>query len=570
MKKGKGQNDSILVQGGILAAASIIVRIIGMLYRIPMNNIIGTNGMGYYSNAFSIYSIMLLLSSYSMPLAVSKMVSAQLSRKKYTNSYRIFRGSLVFGLGIGLIFGLFTWFGADFFASFLHMPLAVYAIRALAPTIFIMAILGVYRGYFQGMNTMVPTAFSQVLEQLVNAITSIAFALWLFHIGSRKDLVLGEDTYASALGAAGGTIGTGLGALAALLFLIVLFAAYKTILKARIREEGPTEAPSYFHLYRGIMASIIPVIICTALYNVVSLVDSAMLGQFMSQNGMQDEYETIWGIYTGEYITLINLPISLASALASSIIPAVMKAMAAGRPGMALQRISTAIRFTFLISVPSAVGLAVLANPLIDIMFPVDSEKKAASMLLIGSCAVIFFSLSTVTNAILQGINRLRIPIINTAISLVVHIVLVYILVYQMDMGIYGILFSYIVFALLITGLNNYYLETHTRLKLDFVKVYVLPVIASILMGAIVWGSYYLLQNIIGKGIYKGLSFIFKSLPHAVLTVGQGIHLLLAIFIGAVCYGLLIMAFRVLDESDVYDLPAGTRLVKLFKKMRLL
>ena len=141
-----------------------------MVYRIPMQNKIGNEAMGIYSSAYYIYNIMLLLSSYSLPLAVSKMVSARVALGQHKNAYRIFQSSLVFSLISGGLACLVTFFGADFFAgTILSEPAAAYSIRVLAPTIFVMAFLGTLRGYFQGMGTMIPTAVSQVLEQIINA-----------------------------------------------------------------------------------------------------------------------------------------------------------------------------------------------------------------------------------------------------------------------------------------------------------------------------------------------------------------------------------------------------------------
>lgn len=178
----KKKESNFVVQGSILAVASIVVRIIGIAYRIPMINIIGDEGMGYYGTAFNVYNIALLLSSYSLPLAVSKMVSARLAGKQYRNAARILRAALCYATIVGAFAAAVIWFGADFFArDVFFMPYAAFALKTLAPTVWIMAYLGVFRGYFQGQGTMVPTAFSQVFEQIVNAIISVAAGSFLFN-----------------------------------------------------------------------------------------------------------------------------------------------------------------------------------------------------------------------------------------------------------------------------------------------------------------------------------------------------------------------------------------------------
>ena len=171
--------------------------------------------MGYYSSAYSVYSILLIMSSYSLPVAVSKMVSARLAKHQYRNAQRILRASLFYATIAGAIGAAILWFGADFFGNTIKMPYSSYALRTLAPTIWIMAYLGVLRGYFQGHSTMIPTAVSQVFEQVVNAVISILAAGALFQIGTVSDLVYESAEYSYAFGAAGGTIGTGAGAFAA-------------------------------------------------------------------------------------------------------------------------------------------------------------------------------------------------------------------------------------------------------------------------------------------------------------------------------------------------------------------
>ena len=164
------RKENFVIQGTILAAAGIIVRLIGILYRVPMTNIIGDEGMGYYSTAFNVYNIMLILSSYSLPLAVSKMVAARLAKGHYRNMNRVLRAALVYATVVGGLACFITWNFSGFFATTLfNTPFCVYALRTLAPTIWIMAYLGVLRGKFQGHGTMIPTAISQILEQVVTA-----------------------------------------------------------------------------------------------------------------------------------------------------------------------------------------------------------------------------------------------------------------------------------------------------------------------------------------------------------------------------------------------------------------
>ncbi|EGG92138.1 hypothetical protein HMPREF0491_00165 [Lachnospiraceae oral taxon 107 str. F0167] len=221
VKTTKTESNNFLVQGAILAIAGILVRLIGLAYRVPLLRIIGADGMGYYSTAYNLYAIILLLSSYSLPLAVSKMVSVRILKNEYKNANKILKAALIYATIVGGLGFIVVFFGADFFASILYrMPLAKYALQSLAPTIWIMAYLGVLRGYFQGHSTMVPTALSQIFEQIVNAAVSVGAAYYLCEMAVRHAK---PKAVKLAYGAAGGTIGTGAGTVIALAVVLIFF-----------------------------------------------------------------------------------------------------------------------------------------------------------------------------------------------------------------------------------------------------------------------------------------------------------------------------------------------------------
>lgn len=219
MGKTKNSDTSFILQGSILAIASLISRIVGLIYRIPLTAIIGKTGNDYYGTAFSIYNIILIISSYSLPLAVSKLVASRMGKGRTKDAYRVFKGTLLFAVISGGAGALLLYFGADYFTgTLLKTPLSCIALKVLAPTIFIVALLGVFRGFFQGLNTMMPSAFSQVAEQILNAVVSVVAAYMLYSYGKKVGAVLGDaDNYAAAYGAAGGTLGTSAGS--SLLFL---------------------------------------------------------------------------------------------------------------------------------------------------------------------------------------------------------------------------------------------------------------------------------------------------------------------------------------------------------------
>lgn len=251
----KKKNDtSFLVQGSILAIASLVSRVIGLVYRIPLTAIIGDHGNDYYSCAYEIYSLLLLISSYSLPMAVSKMVSARISNGERQNAYRVFKGAMLFAAITGTIACVIVFFGAEELTRLFQTPLGVYALQVLAPTLIIVAVLGVFRGFFQGMGTMIPSAVSQIIEQIVNAVVSVGAAYVLFAYGKRIATVLGsKEHYDAAYGAAGGTLGTSAGAFFGLVFILFVFSMfmpkYKKAMK-RERKIGHKEPESYRNIFR--------------------------------------------------------------------------------------------------------------------------------------------------------------------------------------------------------------------------------------------------------------------------------------------------------------------------------
>ena len=299
MKSSK-KDSNFLVQGSILAAASIISRIIGLIYRLPMTDIIGDTGNNYYSCAFEIYNIMLIISSYSLPLAVSKLVSAHMAKGQRRQAYQVFKGALLFAILAGTVVALIVYFGAELFTEILQTPLSVFALRILAPVLVVVAVLGVLRGFFQGLGNMIPSAVSQIIEQIVNAIVSIWAAYVLYQYGTKVGAVLGNpDKYAAAYGAAGGTLGTNLGAVSALLFMIFVFYAYMRNFKKKMRRERKIEVDSFAYTMKILVITIIPVLLSTTIYNISGILDQGIFKNIATLQGYASEECTR---YVREYI----------------------------------------------------------------------------------------------------------------------------------------------------------------------------------------------------------------------------------------------------------------------------
>lgn len=540
------------MQGGILAAASIISRIIGMLYRLPVTNIIGDQGNSYYSAAYEVYNIILLISSYSLPLAVSKVVSAKVALGEHKNAWRSFKAAMYMSLVVGAVASAITFFGAGFFTgTLLNTPESELCLKVLALAIFVMAVMGVLRGYFQGMGTMMPTAVSQVIEQLVNAVVSIVAASMLYSYGASLDQAKGitDGTGGAVYGAAGSTLGTSLGAAAGLIFLVIVMLMYNRVLQKNLRKDQVSQVQSYSSMLRMLVLTIVPVILSTAVYNISGFIDQGVFKFLMLdvQNMDKDMVDVYWGIYVGKYKLLTNVPIAVASALSSSVIPALTRARMAGNRKEMRRKTENAIRMVMLICIPSAFGLTALGGPVLDLL-NWNTDPSAPIMFLIGSAAVIFYGLSTLTNGILQGIDHMQIPVRNAVIAMASHLVVLVVLVQFAGIHIYGAVISYMFFAFLMCILNGLAIRKYLHYRQEVKRTFLIPGVASLIMALAVWLLYTPLENLMGNK------------PATLLC------LVLAVLI----YGFFVLFLRGITEEEMRAFPKGYLLVKVLKKIRLM
>ncbi len=543
------KTSNFIVQGSILAMAGIIVRLIGMFYRIPLANYIGDEGNGYYSAAYNIYSILLILSSYSMPVAVSKMVSARLAKNQYRNAVRILTAAVFYATLVGGLAFCALWFGADFFANeVIKMPFSAYALRVLAPTIWIMAYLGVLRGFFQGHSTMVPTAVSQIFEQIINAVVSLLAAKTLFDVGLKSNLVYDSTEYSYAFGAAGGALGTGAGAFTALIMFVVLYLLYRPSLKRQMKRSRGERLESYGSISYGLFFTVVPIIVSSGLYNCSTVIDNALFGQVMDSLGETENIAAHWGIYSGKYHLLFNIPVAVANSLSSSLIPSLARAVAEKDRKQARSKIASAIRFSMIIAIPATVGLSVLAAPISNLLFPGKENEMLIRMTILGSSAVIVYSLSTVTNGVLQGINRMKVPIRNAGISLVLHTVILYVMLRVFRMGIYGVLYANILFGLTMCILNAKAIRRYARYRQEVKKTFLIPLAASAVMGVIAFG------------VYKACYGVMGNLVSTLIAVG----------VAVMVYFVLLIKLKGVDAQEMRGMPGGTRLLGVARKLHLM
>lgn len=551
-QKKRKNSSNYIMQGSILAAASILSRLIGMLYRLPVTNIITDHGNDYYSAAYEIYNIILLISSYSLPLAVSKLVSAKAALGQYRNAWRIFKSALYMAFFVGILGSAVTYLGAGFFTgTLLNTPESELSLKILALAVFFLAVMGVLRGFFQGMGTMMPTAVSQIIEQIFNAIVSIAAASVLFQYGLSLDQKAGitDGRSGPIYGAAGSTLGTSIGALAGLLFLIAVMMMYRRVLRRQMRKDRTGSRDSYGDILGLLVMTIVPVILSTAVYNISGILDQGVFKYLMLdvQKIEKSTVEVYWGIYVGKYKLLTNVPIAVASALSASTIPALTRARMEGNRKEMRRKTDGAIRMVMFVCIPSAFGLTALAEPILRLL-SWNTDPIAAKLFIAGSTAVIFYGLSTLTNGILQGIDKMHIPVRNALISLVLHLALLVVLVQVCKLHIYGVVISYLFFAVMMCILNGLAIRKYLRYRQEMVRTFLIPIVSSTIMGLSCWLLYTPLEELIG----------FK--------LSAVICIVLAVFI----YGFFLLLLRGITEQELRAFPKGYLLVRGLKKLHLL
>lgn len=555
----KKNHSSFIIQGSILAVSSVLVRIIGLIYRIPLTNILGNKGMSIYGIAFDMYSILLLISSYSLPLAVSKLVASRVAKGQIYNSHRIFVLAIRFALGVGLAAGAFAYFCADILAGIWLSPESAIAFRILAPTLVIMSVLGVLRGYFQGLGTMIPTALSNILEQIINAIVSVSAAKYLYDFAKTAAASKPDYNLPEAYGSAGGTLGTALGALSALLLLSVVYFMYRKVIHKKMKKDKEGVTESYVYVFKLLIMTILPVILSTTIYNISTFIDSGIYNNIMEFNGMERNLrQELLGMYTGKYRLLINVPVALASALASSMIPSISASVAINNRAQVVYKINQVLRFCMMITIPSAVGLAVLAKPIINLLFPgSEGVDTTALMLQTGAVSVIFYSISTLTNGILQGINRMRLPVKHSLISLFIHVVLMSVLLLFTDLTIFAVVAADAFFALVVTILNARALHKHLAYQQEKRKTFILPMVSALIMGGASYLTYRLAFPVIRK--VTDSEWMANAIPS-----------IIAIVVAVIIYFLLLLLLKVVDAEDIEKFPMGRKIVPVLYKIRIL
>ena len=547
MEQNKNTGAQILKGAMILSVAVFISKLIGILYRIPLTGAIGDVGNGISAPAYQVYMVMLTLSSVALPTAISKMVSERMAIGAYEDAQKVYKVAMLYSTFTGIILAAALWFGADAIAyTVFNMPEAAGPMQALVPAIFFVAIMAVMRGYFQGMNSMTPTAVSQVVEQFVNAVVSIVLAYVLLEQGLEAAVV-------------GSSLGTSIGALVALVILIFVYYLLRPSIKKRMRKTKVTTNESSSEILKKILVMSIPIMISSSIFSIMGMIDYAMIYQILPStiekitkagnlailpisdpSGLMSGAEivnTLGGQFSTKYTTLLNLPVSIILTLGMAVIPAISAATARQDFKDVRRKTNMVLKIGMLFAAPSAVGLMVFGEQIITMLYPFAPD--GGKLLAYGGISVIFITIAQLTTGVLQGMGKQSIPTIHAAIACGTKVVANIILLSMPSMHIYGVVHSTTICYFIYAVLNMIYLRRTIHIKIHIKKLIIKPILVAAIMGIISYVLY---------------SVLYKVIGHVSLV------LLIVIPIAVIIYGVLGLVTRTITAGDLENIPGGRKL----------
>ncbi|MCD7891989.1 MAG: polysaccharide biosynthesis protein [Ruminococcus sp.] len=542
----KKNSNTLVKNASFLIVAALISKIIGMIYKSPLSSLLGRESFACFQFAQNVYFILLMIASFNIPQAVSKIMSERIAFKRYRDAQRVFKGALLYAVIAGGIVALICVLGASILVPD-SVANARLALQMLAPTVFISGILGVFRGYFQAYRNMMPTSISQIVEQIAVAVVALLMANFMINHFAGA----GEDTL-QRWSAAGATIGTGAGVTAALLFMLFVYSVNRKTINRRVARDKVSVDESYQHVMRNIVLIVAPIILSAFIYNVNGYINGVMYTSISDFRGMDNSQVKALYAEFGFFMTLINIPLTLASTAPTSMIPEVSAHYATGDVKGAIEKISNATWISMLISMPASVGLAVLAKPVTSLLFP-STEGVAGQLMVLGVITVILNSTSNISNGVLQGIGRANVPMINAAISLAVDVIFLAVLLFFTNTGIYAVVIAMIVYAVVMCVLNDRALKKYLGYQNPWKYAYLPPLLATIPMGAVAFA------------VYKGVRSLTKSLPHSNLLA-----LIPSIALAAAVYFVAYLFIAKPSRQELLSLPGRTKLAVLAQKLKII
>ena len=525
------KQQNFLQGTALLAMATAIVKVIGALYKIPLNAIIGEQGFSYFNTAYEIYNVLLMISTAGLPVAMSRMISQASSLGHYNQVRRVYATARGIFLALGISGSLLMTVFCRQLAAFQEQPDAWAAIGTLGPCVLLICIMSTFRGFFQGQSNMLPTSISQVLEAVTKLIVGIVAAVGLLKFTGSIPL------------AAGGAI---LGVTAScLLSSIYLFGCFRRRFRELpITDEGVT---SFGQTAKGLMIIAIPITVGSAGLQILTMLETKLyMGQLLDLGYLQKEADTMKGIYNMTQ-TIFNMPCAFITPITISIIPAITAQLTLCNDMGAKETEESAARITGLISMPCAFGLAVLAEPVTALLGGYTGEKLALAtkLMTVLGFAIMFNAVVLVTTAIMQAHGRAGRPVLNMFLGGLLKLGTIYILTGNPYIHIIGTPIGTLLCYISICALNIYSIRTLLEHPPALVKNLVRPFLAALVMGILTWLSWYGLRTL---GISSRL--ILCALP---------------IVVGVIVYCLMVVKLKVITRSDCLLLPKGEKIARLLK-----
>jgi stage V sporulation protein B len=540
---------SFLKGAAVLALAGVAVHAIGALYRIPLTHIIGVKGVGLYQMAYPVYGLLLTLSTAGIPGAISKMVSERLVRGDRRNARRVFHVSLLLLSAIGIVSAAAMALGSGWIAGFIARgsgPLVRPSMLAAAPALFFVAALTAYRGYFQGLQHMIPTAVSQLWEQAVKIVPGFFIAAHFMHRGPEW-------------GAAGAMWGVALSEAVALAYLMAVYSARRRrelneSAEGVLRAESRRHAPEPFGaLACGLARLALPMMAGAIFLPLASLADASIVVNRLTDLGYAREAtQAFYGILSGMVNVLVNVPSVLSLSIGTSLIPAIAESSERQDIRAVERKSRMGIRMALLVSLPCAVGLAVLSRPILDLLYgPALTPEQLAvggDLLAMSAVGVVFLSVVQSTNGALQGMGRVYVPMVSLAVGAAVKITLNYCLIGMPEINIKGAPLGTIACYMIPAAINLAYVKKAVGMRLNAAGMLIKPALASLCMGAVAWSMAAYLPALTG------------AKPATVI----------AILVAIPVYAVLAVAFGAVGREELSLLPKGDKIASFFGRMGML
>ena len=536
------KKDSFVSNVLMLMISHVLIKVFGLLYRLVITNIngFGDLGNGYYSAGYQVYTVLLILSSQGIPGAVSKLVSNKVAQKKYKEAHKIFKVSLIVFAIIGALASIFLFITSDFIATnILNVKDVTYVLKVLSPAIFFVCVSAVIRGYFAGLGTMKASSVSQTLEQLFNCILTITFVYCL----------IGKEPYIMA---AGGTLSTTLSILISFSYLVIFYK--KNIKNYNFEEEISDEEKTNFkELSKTIILTTIPLTIGSIIVVVTNLIDTVTVSNciqiaykniFETKLLLEQEAMRLTGILS-KVDTLVNLPLAVNLSFYSALIPAITVAISQKDYKSAIKKISFSISTSFLIALPCAIGFIVLANPILQMLYPNASDGM--HILQIGAITMVFVAINHTLQGSLFGLGKMYIPALALLCGSIVKVILNLILIRNPNINIYGAAISSLVCQIVSFIIIYITIRKSISFKIDIKNSLIKPLTASIIMGIFVAISHYFLNQLIGNSMAT----------------------LISILIGMIVYLILVISIKIFTKEQICSFPKGDKIYNLLLKTKL-